>query len=282
MKTIRIVGVPEHFNFPWQLTIDEGLFNEAGIDVEWTDIPQGTGKMCEMLRNEETDLAVILTEGIIKDIANGNESVILQTFVQSPLQWGIHVNAKSSFKNIEDLKGKTAAISRFGSGSELMSYVNASNQNWDFDSVKFEIVNTLDGAVEALTENKADYFMWDRFMTQPIVDKGIFRRVDVCPTPWPCFMIVARKEFYENNKPMVNHLLKIINQTTTEFKMIPSIDKTLASVFDQKLDDIQQWLQITKWSQKKLNEKQFEQIIQDLIKYNIIKEPLKYSDCIAQ
>ena len=271
MKTIRIVGVPEHFNFPWQLTIDEGLFNEAGIDVEWTDIPQGTGKMCEMLRNEETDLAVILTEGIIKDIANGNESVILQTFVQSPLQWGIHVNAKSSFKNIEDLKGKTAAISRFGSGSELMTYVNASNQNWYFDSVKFEIVNTLDGAVEALTENKADYFMWDRFMTQPIVNKGIFRRINVCPTPWPCFMIVARKEFYENNKPMVDHLLKIINQTTTEFKMIPSIDKTLASVFDQKLDDIQQWLQITKWSQKKLNEKQFEQIIQDLIKYNIIK-----------
>src|SRR5690606_15855007 len=117
MKTVRIIGVPEHFNFPWQLTTDEGMFNESGIDVQWTDVPEGTGKMCELLRNNETDLAVILTDGIIKDIANGNDSVILQTYVQSPLQWGIHVNAKSSYQNVADLFGKTAAISRYGSGS---------------------------------------------------------------------------------------------------------------------------------------------------------------------
>lgn len=281
MKTVRVVGVPEHFNFPWQLTIDEGMFSEVGIDVEWNDVPEGTGKICELLRNNETDLAVILTEGILKDIANGNETVILQTYVQSPLQWGIHVNAKSTYKSIDDLFGKTAAISRYGSGSELMTYVNAANQNWDFNSINFEIVNTLDGAVEALTQNKADYFMWDRFMTQPIVDKVIFRRIDVCPTPWPCFMIVAKKDFYLQNKAMVNNLLEIINRTTAEFKLIPSIDKTLASVFNQQLSDIQQWLQITRWSQKKPTETQFNQIITDLIKFKIINSPLKYSEVVV-
>lgn len=234
-----------------------------------------------MLRNDETDLAVILTEGILKDIANGNEAFILQTFVQSPLQWGIHVNAKSSYQTIEDLKGTTAAISRFGSGSELMAYVNASNNNWNSDTLKFEIVQTLEGAVEALTANKADYFMWDRFMTQPIVDQGVFRRVGVCPTPWPCFMIAVRKSFYTHNKAMVDRMLEIINQTTSEFKMIPSIDRTLASAFDQKLEDIQQWLQLTKWSQKKLSEAEFQQINQDLIKFKIIDHPLKYSDVIV-
>lgn len=281
MKTVRVVGVPEHFNFPWQLTIDEGMFSEVGIDVEWNDVPEGTGKICELLRNNETDLAVILTEGILKDIANGNETVILQTYVQSPLQWGIHVNAKSTYKTIDDLFGKTAAISRYGSGSELMTYVNAANQNWDFNSINFEIVNTLDGAVEALTQNNADYFMWDRFMTQPIVDKGIFRRIDVCPTPWPCFMIVAKKDFYLQNKAMVDNLLEIINRTTTEFKLIPSIDKTLASVFNQQLSDIQQWLQITRWSQKKPTETQFNQITTDLIKFKIINSPLKYSEVVV-
>lgn len=281
MKTIRIVGVPEHFNFPWQLTLNEGLFEEAGIDVQWTDVPQGTGRMCEMLRNQETDLAVILTEGIMKDIANGNESYILQTFVKSPLQWGIHVNAKSSYETLADLKGKTAAISRLGSGSELMTFVNASNQNWSFDELKFEIVHTLEGAVTALSQNKADYFMWDRFMTQPIVDQGVFRRIDVCPTPWPCFVIAVRKDFYKNNKAIVQHTLEIINQTTEEFKMIPSIDRTLASVFKQKLEDIQQWLRITNWSQEKMSEAAFNQIIKDLIKFNILKLPLKYNDVIV-
>lgn len=281
MKTVKIVGVPEHFNFPWHLTIDDGMFNEVGIDLQWNDVPEGTGKMCEMLRNNQTDLAVILTEGILKDIANGNDVVILQTFVQSPLQWGIHVNAQSSFETVADLYGKKAAISRYGSGSELMTYVNAANQNWDFNSIQFQIVNTLDGAVDALSNQQADYFMWERFMTQPIVDKGIFKRIGVCPTPWPCFMIVARKDFYNQNKALIGNLLETINQTTAEFKMIPSIDKTLAIKYNQQLNDIQQWLQITKWAQKKPTKNQFTEIINQLLKFNIINKTLNYDDVVV-
>ncbi|RRJ90106.1 ABC transporter substrate-binding protein [Paenimyroides tangerinum] len=280
MKTVKIVGVPEHFNLPWQLCLENGEFSEIGIDLEWTDIPEGTGKMCQMLRNNETDLAVILTEGILKDISNGNESVVLQQYVSSPLQWGIHVAASSPFQNISELQNKKVAISRNGSGSQLMAIVNAKNEGWKSDDLNFEIVNTLDGAVVALTENKADYFMWDRFMTQPVVDKGIFRRIGVCPTPWPCFVIVARKEFYENNKAMINNLLEVINNTTIEFKQIPSIDKTLASRYEQKLEDIQEWLKITKWSQKQLTEKQFETIQIQLQDLGIIENKLNYSEVI--
>jgi len=280
MKTVKIVGVPEHFNLPWQLCLENGEFSEIGIDLEWTDIPEGTGKMCQMLRNNETDLAVILTEGILKDISNGNESVVLQQYVSSPLQWGIHVAASSPFQNISELQNKKVAISRNGSGSQLMAIVNAKNEAWKSDDLNFEIVNTLDGAVVALTENKADYFMWDRFMTQPVVDKGIFRRIGVCPTPWPCFVIVARKEFYENNKAMINNLLEVINNTTIEFKQIPSIDKTLASRYEQKLEDIQEWLKITKWSQKQLTEKQFETIQIQLQDLGIIENKLNYSEVI--
>ena len=49
MKTIKIAGVPEHFNLPWQMCINKGEFEAIGIDLQWTDIPEGTGKMCEML-----------------------------------------------------------------------------------------------------------------------------------------------------------------------------------------------------------------------------------------
>jgi len=280
MKTVKIVGVPEHFNLPWQLCLENGEFNEMGIDLQWSDISEGTGKMCQMLRENETDLAVILTEGILKDISNGNESVVLQQYVSSPLQWGIHVAANSSFDTISDLKDKKVAISRNGSGSQLMAIVNAKNEGWNTENLDFEIVNTLDGAVVALTENNADYFMWDRFMTQPIVDKGVFRRVGVCPTPWPCFVIVARKEFYENNKSVIENILEVINNTTIEFKQIPSIDKTLASRYEQKLEDIQEWLKITKWSKKQLTEKQFDQIQNQLIELQIIQNPLKYSEVI--
>ena len=54
MKTIKIAGVPEHFNLPWHLAIDNGDFEKENIDLQWTDVPEGTGKMCQMLRLEST------------------------------------------------------------------------------------------------------------------------------------------------------------------------------------------------------------------------------------
>jgi ABC-type nitrate/sulfonate/bicarbonate transport system substrate-binding protein len=276
MKTIKIAGVPEHFNLPWQMCIENGEFEEVGIDLQWTDVPEGTGKMCEMLRNKGTDIAVILTEGIIKDIIAGNDSKIIQVYVKSPLIWGIHVAANSNFQSLEDLKDKKAAISRFGSGSHLMSYVNAQNNNWNTDNLQFEIVNTIDSAVEALTNEKADYFMWERFMTKPLVDNGTFRRIADCPTPWPCFVIAVRNEVLENQPHIITQILEIINTTTQEFKMIPSIDRTLTSKYNQRLEDIQEWLSLTNWSQKQLDKKTFEKIQNQLRTLNIIEKTVPF------
>ena len=274
MKTIKIAGVPEHFNLPWHMCIEDGEFEAVGIDLQWTDVPEGTGKMCQMLRDGGTDIAVILTEGIIKDIAAGNPSKIVQVYVQSPLIWGIHVAANSDYKILSDLENKKVAISRMGSGSHLMSIVNAQNQNWNTQNLEFEIVNTIDGAVESLTSGKADYFMWERFMTRPLVDQGIFRRIADCPTPWPCFVIAVRNEVFEENPRVIEQILEIINITTEEFKMIPSIDRTLAAKYNQKVEAIQEWLQLTRWSQKQMNTATLNKIMEQLLRLQLIDKML--------
>ena len=270
MKTIKITGVPEHFNLPWHLCIENGEFEVEDINLQWTDIPEGTGKMCQMLRDGETDMAVILTEGIVKDCVAGNPSSIVQVYVQSPLIWGIHVGAKSRFQTLSDLEHAKVAISRYGSGSELMAYVNANNQGWKTDNLKFEVVNTLDGAIEALTNGTADYFMWEHFMTKPIVDKGIFLRLGDCPTPWPSFVIAVRNEILEKEPNAIAKILKIINEKSRIFPSIPKIDNALASKYNQKTEDIQEWLALTKWSQEPLDEKMLNKIQNQLFNLKII------------
>ncbi|MGB0789152.1 MAG: ABC transporter substrate-binding protein, partial [Marinirhabdus sp.] len=201
MKKITIGGVPEHFNLPWYLTLKNKEYTAAGINLRWHDYHGGTGQMCGALRRGEIDMAVILTEGIIRDIANGNPSKIVQVFVKSPLIWGIYVAKNRGHKTVSGLRGTTAAISRYGSGSHLMAYVNAENQGWDTKTdLQFEVVKTLDGALQGLPEQRADYFLWEKFMTKPIVDKGVFRRIDECPSPWPCFVVAVREDFLKNNK----------------------------------------------------------------------------------
>lgn len=280
MTTIKIAGVPEHFNLPWHLSIENSAFTSKNIDLQWTDVPEGTGKMCEMLRNGETDIAIILTEGIVKDIIAGNPSKIVQTYVESPLIWGIHVAANSKYHTLSDLEHKKAAISRLGSGSQLMAYVNADNQGWKTDKLQFEIVNTINGAVEALTAGKADYFMWERFMTKPLVDQGVFRKIADCPSPWPCFVIAVREGILTNEPVVVSSILKIINQYTKEFKAIPNIVQTLSERYDQKMEDIQEWLTLTRWSQELLDKKMLNKIQNQLLELSIIDKKGTFAEIV--
>ncbi|OWW25875.1 ABC transporter substrate-binding protein [Zobellia sp. OII3] len=275
MKKVRIIGVPEHFNLPWHMAMEEGAFEERGIDLEWTDVPEGTGKMCQILQNQETELAIILTEGLVKSITEGNPTKIVQEYISSPLQWGIHVGAKSPYKSIADLKDTKAAISRLGSGSHLMAFVNAKNEGWATDSLSFEIINNLDGAVTALTEGRADYFMWEHFTTKPIVDQGLFRRLGDCPTPWPCFVVAATQKFIDEEAATLNHILEVINNYTLEFKEIPSIDRTLTNRYGQQLEDIKEWLKITRWGQTQINPQTIEKVIDTLFDLKLIDKKLK-------
>ncbi|RMB60583.1 ABC transporter substrate-binding protein [Dokdonia sinensis] len=283
MTTIRVGGVPEHFNLPWHLAIEDGMFEAQGINLEWTEFPEGTGAMNKALRNREIDMAVILTGGVIKDIAHGNPSKILQVFVSSPLQWGVHVGAKSNFQSIDELENTTCAISRYGSGSHVMAYVQARQRGWDTTKLKFEVVNTLEGAIKALTDGTADYFMWEHFTTKPVVDAGIFRRLGDFPTPWSCFAVASHDEIIAQYPNELKEILDIVNIVTEDFKKIPSIDRTLAHRYEQKLEDIQKWLGMTTWSQQQISNDEIERVQSRLLDLDMIDnklEPREYKASI--
>ena len=117
-------------------------------------------------------------------------------------------------------------------------------------------------------------------MTKPLADKGIFRRIGDCPTPWPCFVIAVRNEVLETQPEIIRTILEIINQTTEEFKDIPSIDKTLSSRYNQKIEDIQEWLSLTEWSQKSLDNKTLNNVQNQLLELSIIDKKGTFADIV--
>jgi len=281
MKNFRIGGVPEHFNLPWYLTLRNKEYHEENINLRWTDYHGGTGQMCKALRDKEIDMAVILTEGIVRDIVKGNPCKIVQIFVKSPLLWGIHVAKNSDYRKISDLKGTSAAISRYGSGSHLMAYVNAENQLWNIEKdLNFEVINNLDGALEKLPKGIGDYFMWEKFTTKPYVDQGPFRLIGECPTPWPCFVIAVRNEVLEEDPEAVQSILNTINANTSTFKEIDEIDQMISERYQQKIEDVQQWLSLTEWSQENLSEKEIDKVQNKLLQLDLIEEKVMPQDLL--
>ena len=273
MTNLKIGGVPEHFNYPWYQTLKNKAYNQHNINLRWKDFHGGTGQMAAALRSGDVDIAIILTEGIIKDIGEGNPSKIVQTYVKSPLIWGIHVAQNSSFTSVKDLEYATIAISRFGSGSHLMAIVNAYNLGWNINNLKFKVVGDLQGGINALTTGEADYFMWEHFTTKPLVDNNTFRRLGDCPTPWPCFVIAVRNEVLEKHPEKIKEVLSIINIQTKKFKETPDIDKVLAHRYKQQLEDIQKWLSITEWESKNpMTEKLIDEIQNKMITFGVIEK----------
>lgn len=268
-------GVPEHFNFPWHLGMEEGKFEKEGLQLSWTDFPDGTGAMCKALRSGDLDGAVILSEGIVKDISAGSPVKIVQKFIATPLIWGIHVATDSAYQQLGDLQGKTAAISREGSGSQLMAYVNAKRLDWNPEELQFKIVGDVVGAIGALESGEADYFMWEHFTTKPLVDNGTFRRIADCPTPWPCFVIALREEFLLDNPDAVSQMLKVLNEISSEIREIPAVDNELAKRYGQRSKDIRNWLKLTEWSQSQLTEEELEAIQDQLLELRLIPERLE-------
>jgi len=250
MDRIKIIGVPEHFNYPWLKVVEEQPFQDQQVLLEWKDEPKGSGAMNKALRDKQADIAIILTESFVKDCIEGNPCAIIGYHVQSPLIWGIHLSSRFADKKLEQLEGLPFAISRYGSGSHLMAFVLAKKMGWDPKSLRFELVGDLEGAKTALASGEAKIFLWEKYMTKPLVDAGLFSRVGEIPTPWPCFVTVASPEVLERHPDIVKALRDKVYQKASNL----ATDKNLPQVLSQKYgileEDIKAWLTQTRWAEQ--------------------------------
>lgn len=210
MTTLRIAGVPEPYNLPWHLAMEQGLFAKAGIDLQWHAVPEGTGRMCQMLRDGELDMAVLVTEGAVRDILNGGPHRIVSTFVESPLPWGVHVPARSHLREPSQLKGVPFAISRPGSGSHIMAMLYAERLGWRPRAEDLVVVHNMEGAAERMCSDGPIIFLWETYVTSRYVDAGVMRRVDEVRGDWPGFVVVAREAFVREHPGAIREALAVL------------------------------------------------------------------------
>lgn len=245
---IRIGGVPEHFNLPIHQINENGTLAKNGISIDWTDFGGGTGQMTKALRNDEVDICILLTEGIITDIIKGNTSKIISEYVITPLTWGIHTGLENPLQKKDFIFDKQHAISRFGSGSHLISIVNANSKQQSLKPEQFTIINNINGAIKSLNALETDVFYWEKYTTKPYVDSGQIRRIDEYLTPWPCFVIAATDKILDQAPEQVDLLLDLIQESCQAFMQDNSVIPVVAQRYGQQLQDIERWYHSTEWA----------------------------------
>ena len=245
----NIGGVPEHFNIPFKKGIDEGAFSLKNIELYWKDYKGGTGDLVKALNNNEIDIGILLTEGAIKAISDDNKFKIVQIYVNTPLTWGVYVDSSSTIQSEKDVLSPQFCISRYGSGSHLMAYLQCQREHWDVSSIQFEVIDNFIGALKFMPSHPEFLFMWETFMTKPYVDSETLKKITEIPTPWPSFSIVVKEDFIEKYPEVLYQFLLTTASYTYKFKQntIESIEY-LSNYFDFSIEDMKVWLARTDWN----------------------------------
>ncbi|MEM9533012.1 MAG: ABC transporter substrate-binding protein [Pseudomonadota bacterium] len=278
---LRVGGVPEHFNFPWHLADKYGLLSQAGLRLDWRDYPGGTGAMLRDLKRDELQLAVLLSEGAVAGISAGHDLRLLTFTVATPLRWGVHVPPGSPRNGLADLaRGAPlrVAISRRLSGSHLMSHVLADQLK--LKRLEFVEVGSLVGAAEAFAADRADVFLWERFTTQPTVDRGQMKRIGECPTPWPPFCLVTSGTTLAHHPAAVARLCQIWFRGVSLALRLPDLPQRIGQHYGLAESEVIEWLRCTRWADRPtMADRDLKTVIAELRKLSLVDQHLTPRQC---
>lgn len=268
MRSLRITGVPEHFNFPMVSAIQE---IDSALNPIWSYSHGGTGEMIEKLMNQEVDAAILLTEGFFK-CQEYFKPIFADFYISSPLVWGIHNSYESKLDYLAAPNKLDALISRPHSGSHLMLHVLANRERWN-TLPKTKIIGNLQGALDYNANNQDEYiFLWEQFTTEPYCKPGGFKCIDSIPTPWPAFCIALRPDIlvdYPTNE--IKAFFAELKQSVLNRVFGESITEDISHFTGLDQRKISEWREQTEWYGVEDVKGTLQACDTELLKYGVIK-----------
>ena len=280
MRVFKIGGVPEYFNLPIKAAIADAELKHKEIDLQWQDVKEGTGAMAKMLHEGELDLAMILLEGATKSVLDGRRIKLIQNYVTSPLLWGVHTSPYVD--SLNDLYARRVGISRYGSGSHMMAFLMAEKYGWPKESLEFVVIDNLDGAIDAFSNQAIDLFLWEKYTTKPYVEKGHMNCIDVVETPWPCFVLAANSRTVSAYSKELKQICQVINSQAINFQSKPELATIISENYQLSIEDARIISQNTKWStEMKIDEESIEKVMSTYKELNVIKQAKPTDSLVA-
>ena len=133
------------------------------------------------------------------------------------------------------------------------------------------VVGDLEGARKSLANRESDLFLWERFMTKPLVDAGELKLLDTFPTPWPSFMLVAKEAFMHKHKLILLDISAILDKTLAELNKNKLLIHLISNMYKLQEEDTKQWLKTTKWSTNfNIDGTSIKQVTESLFSLNMI------------
>jgi ABC-type nitrate/sulfonate/bicarbonate transport system substrate-binding protein len=241
--------------------------------------------MIQALRSAEIDVGIGLTEGWVAGLGkNGGDGgyKLIGTYVESPLCWAISTGAGSRLDKLSQLRGRKLGVSRVGSGSYVMGYVLADQEQWLGSSDPFQVVplNTFDKLREAVNDGTADFFMWEYYTSKRYYEKREIKQIGEIYTPWSSWKIAARNPADKR----VPALMEEINKGIEYFRgHTDEAVKYISTELDYSVEDAEAWMKTVQFPKnvEGVNPAVLEQTITALVRAGVLEETARNVDMLA-
>lgn len=217
MQKITLAEVTHSiFYAPQYVAIEQGYFEEVGIDVELI-LTSGADKVTAAVLSGDADIGFCGSEGTIY-VYNGGEKDYLKTFAQLTQKDGSFLVSREKIKEfkLEDLEGKTVLGGRAG-GMPEMTLEYALKQNGIDPKKDVEIDTSVDFAAMggAFIGGQGDFVTLFEPNALEIEKEGygyVVASIGELGGVVPYTSYSARISFLEENKELINNFTKAIQK----------------------------------------------------------------------
>lgn len=280
------------FYAPQYVAIEQGYFEEVGIDIELI-LTSGADKVTAAVLSKDADIGFCGSEGTIY-VYNGGEKDYLKTFAQLTQKDGSFIVSRENIEDfsLEDLKGKTILGGRAG-GMPEMTLEYALKQN----GIDPEKDVTVDTSVEfaamggAFIGGQGDFVTLFEPNALELEQEGygyVVASLGKLGGVVPYTSYSARISFIEENKELINNFTKAVQkgldyvQSHTDEEVAKAIinqfpDTSLEDITKvvKRYRDIDAWPETTEFSEDSFNH------LQDImLDYGAIDEKVPYEELI--
>ena len=217
MQKITLAEVTHSiFYAPQYVAIEQGYFEEVGIDVELI-LTSGADKVTAAVLSKDADIGFCGSEGTIY-VYNGGEKDYLKTFAQLTQKDGSFLVSREKIKDfkLEDLEGKTVLGGRAG-GMPEMTLEYALKQNGIDPKKDVEIDTSVDFAAMggAFIGGQGDFVTLFEPNALEIEKEGygyVVASIGELGGVVPYTSYSARISFIEENKELINNFTNAIQK----------------------------------------------------------------------
>ena len=204
------------FYAPQYVAIEQGYFEEVGIDVELI-LTSGADKVTAAVLSKDADIGFCGSEGTIY-VYNGGEKDYLKTFAQLTQKDGSFLVSREKIKDfkLEDLEGKTVLGGRAG-GMPEMTLEYALKKNGIDPKKDVEIDTSVDFAAMggAFIGGQGDFVTLFEPNALELEKEGygyVVASIGELGGVVPYTSYSARISFLEENKELINNFTKAIQK----------------------------------------------------------------------